>query len=1133
MSSDTITQTLLAQFGELATRNLTAELAEARYEASLPSKLVTLDLAAEQPAEPFPLTAPGMPVPGQDVLRLALAQGAELAWAGKGKDLRLAESDGTLERIYHRLLHSAGQYHLPLSIDQHTAKSLSVVTGHRWDHAVTGPVPADVFVLSKMLGEEEKRAARNFVGPSGELLRDLCDTLRVPGYADWYVTNVFKAEHPQAEAGNSTLKSSWIAEFLPLLHMELRLVRPKYILCIGADALKVLLGKRATLDGMLGRVVEYTYPVGRTADDHREHTALVMACTHPAAVLRTPELETKLQNDLTRWGQLVQGFRPDQPEVDIDHRAIESPAELAALAHEIDRDIVRNTISLDAEWHGDHPENAGAYVRSIQLSWGPKKAAYIHVTHPGGAWRFGGSQAELCAALKQICRGRRLVGQFLLSDMARLLALGLDLRDEFAVAADWQTFMETNLSDRPTGGFDIGLALHAIDETADFGLTAQTLRFTGAPRYDVALDEWKAAYCHTHQIKPKELDGYGECPDDVLVPYGNYDADIPSRLVGLYEELLTCDRFGNNCWEALWMSMRATPAVLEMETTGMLIDRRRVDELSQVYMAARQRLSDEIKQWARWPDFNLQSTYEVREFLFGESLNGKKRVDPLIPVRIRPRGAKSLKIDPAMSTDKRPVPWPEVVRRGETHLKQPSTNKTSLAILAQDNQAVPRTSNRGNGILVDYSPIIMKLRDYRFISQVLKSVLRDPDTNEAGDFILEDGFHTYSGGLPGRICGDGRIRTRISQVKETGRWSSWNPALQNLSKKREADYERVLGDLYRWAIRTIICATPGYLLVEADFTGAELLGMALLSGDATMIAHALRAALPEEHPDYYDIHSNVTVLAFALACPPTKSGLKSVGKAHLRTVAKSVVFGLAYGRGAKAIALALREEGVLVSEADAQRIIDTVLEMYPGLVPFFADCRARALTERWICGCFGRFRRFPQARDFRMQGDIERQAMNFPIQGLVGDAATRACDHLYHYRETHPLVDYRIVMQIHDAILLEVPYGHVGVVMREVLPECMSQAVPIYPTDLAGLPTGAGPYHMGVDVECYQAWGEKMQPHQFLACGLDPELGHWHAAEGGWTRADKPGKLWVGDVTGGGWQALPESTGQVNRSSLG
>ena len=251
MSSDTITQTLLAQFGELATRNLTAELAEARYEASLPSQLVTLDLAAEQPAEPFPLTAPGMPVPGQDVLRLALAQGAELAWAGKGKDLRLAESDGTLERIYHRLLHSAGQYHLPLSIDQHTAKSLSVVTGHRWDHAVTGPVPADVFVLSKMLGEEEKRAARNFVGPSGELLRDLCDTLRVPGYADWYVTNVFKAEHPQAEAGNSTLKSSWIAEFLPLLHMELRLVRPKYILCIGADALKVLLGKRATLDGML------------------------------------------------------------------------------------------------------------------------------------------------------------------------------------------------------------------------------------------------------------------------------------------------------------------------------------------------------------------------------------------------------------------------------------------------------------------------------------------------------------------------------------------------------------------------------------------------------------------------------------------------------------------------------------------------------------------------------------------------------------------------------------------------------------------------------------------------------------------------------------------------------------------
>ena len=89
--------------------------------------------------------------------------------------------------------------------------------------------------------------------------------------------------------------------------------------------------------------------------------------------------------------------------------------------------------------------------------------------------------------------------------------------------------------------------------------------------------------------------------------------------------------------------------------------------------------------------------------------------------------------------------------------------------------------------------------------------------------------------------------------------------------------------------------------------------MAIMTGDRTMIDHATRNQLPEDHPDFYDIHSNVAVLAFKLKCAPTKSGLASIGMSHLRIVAKSVIFGIAYGRGAKAIALAAREQKVDVS----------------------------------------------------------------------------------------------------------------------------------------------------------------------------------------------------------------------------
>ena len=208
----------------------------------------------------------------------------------------------------------------------------------------------------------------------------------------------------------------------------------------------------------------------------------------------------------------------------------------------------------------------------------------------------------------------------------------------------------------------------------------------------------------------------------------------------------------------------------------------------------------------------------------------------------------------------------------------------------------------------------------------------------------------------------------------------------------------------------------------ADFVGAELFGMAILSGDVQMIDHARRNQLPEDHPDFYDIHSNIAVLAFGYKCPPTKTGLKAIGKAHMRIVAKSVVFGVAYGRGAKAIALAAREEGVTVSVEEAQKVIDTIFEMYPALVDFFAECRARCSSggaktppPGWLRNAFGRYRRFPATRDREVLAEFERQAMNFPIQSLIADAMNCAMSQLYRYRDKHQL-NFKFLLQIHDSL---------------------------------------------------------------------------------------------------------------------
>jgi DNA polymerase I-like protein with 3'-5' exonuclease and polymerase domains len=310
----------------------------------------------------------------------------------------------------------------------------------------------------------------------------------------------------------------------------------------------------------------------------------------------------------------------------------------------------------------------------------------------------------------------------------------------------------------------------------------------------------------------------------------------------------------------------------------------------------------------------------------------------------------------------------------------------------------------------------------------------------------------------------------------------------------------------------MLCAPPGYVIVESDYKGAELYGMALMSGDVTMIEHARRNLLPEYHPNFYDIHSSIAVQAFGYDCKPTKGGLKSIGKKHMRIVAKAVIFGVAYGRGAKAIALAAKEEGVEITEQEAQLVIDAIFVMYPGLTPFFDACRGRSADERWLCDAFGRFRRFGVARDRGVRGELERQAMNFPIQSMVASAVARAVDHLYHYREDYE-ADwkdlYLLFLQIHDSVLSLVPVENVPWMVDEVLPTCMTDRVPVYPCLLDGIPKpGVEPHHLGIDTEVMRFWGEKLSPGECKELGFSPRYGGWLHTSRGWIDVEHESKIW-------------------------
>lgn len=1113
---------------------MAAERSAARSDLVHQKRLQTVQLTSAI----YPLTAPGLPVfPANSAFLSHVAALGDTESGVTVKSGKTTEGKKTVERTLTssprltQLIQDAlrcPDFTLAVEVGPHQEKEATFVPGHLWgDPIVDGPRQADVMIIGKSPWVEETQAKRCMAGADGQLLYQMFGKLKAKGLGRFYVTNLVKFMPPDWK---TVLKMVWVKDCLPLLHQEIKIVQPKFILCLGADASKALLGISANVTDMDGRVETLRYNTAFLAEDQEDYwqEAKVMTVINPRQVIRDQSAGRQLENGLARFLALVNGIHIGATEV-VDHRIVSDYDQLVQELVSIESDPAKRDaiIAVDAEWHGQHPGNMGAYLRTIQLSWMAKKALGIKLHEAGGAVTegmcfgaltsrgiakavidvllvfFRGGTFTLEDGQQLTFRRKRVVGHFFNADLEWLLAYGLDIQScfscqlfNYAMVADdqskhrYQMYAADGFEPGSTvpawyrtkyeGGADTGLMAHAIEETASYKLETLAMRYTAAPRYDRQLQTWRQEYCKAQGIASGALEGYGECPDSVLLSYGMYDADVTLRLFYKFSVLLDEDYEGNSCREAFWESQIATPAVLEIHRTGILVDRERIDFLTTHFASAREKMEKQLRLEIKWPDFNIRSLQHIREFLYGHKLNGRRDKVTGESLRIRPEGALSLGLTPLFDTSKSPKSWRQIQDRGNEREHSPSTNKQAMSLLVQ------QLGSGHHGLLVS------RLRDYRFLDQVLKTVLRPPKRDEETDETMydEDGNLEYDDGLASMCCDDGRVRTHVYQTKETGRWSSARPNLQNISKQRDPDYKRLLGADYKYSLRSVLKASPGHVLVEADYVGAELFGMAVMSGDTVMVQHATRNQLPEEHPDYYDIHSNVAVFAFKLQCRPTKSGLDALGMKHIRIVAKSVIFGIAYGRGAKAIAVAAKEQGISITTDEAQAVIDAIFQMYPRLRPFFDECQKRATgkhvdvvtgevsADRYLCSCYGRFRRFPNANgDQTLAAEFERQAMNFPIQSMIASAVSRALAYIHDYSTRQRAIGrdlFKVLLQIHDAVLLEVPYEHVQHVCEYVLPTYMRQAVPIYPGTLDGLPSGDGPYYLGIEVEVMNHWGEKL-----------------------------------------------------------
>ncbi len=269
---------------------------------------------------------------------------------------------------------------------------------------------------------------------------------------------------------------------------------------------------------------------------------------------------------------------------------------------------------------------------------------------------------------------------------------------------------------------------------------------------------------------------------------------------------------------------------------------------------------------------------------------------------------------------------------------------------------------------------------------------------------------TYTDKLPELVSArTGRIHTSYHQaVTATGRLSSSDPNLQNIPVRTE-DGRR---------IRQAFIASPGHVLVAADYSQIELRIMAHISGDEGLLA-AFAADT--------DIHRATAAEVFGVA-PADVS-------ADQRRSAKAINFGLIYGMSAFGLA---RQLGI--GREEAQGYVDLYFTRYPGVKAYMDRTRREARERGYVETVFGRrlYLQDINARQATRRQYAERSAINAPMQGTAADIIKKAMLAVDGWLHTEHIAA-SLTMQVHDELVLEVHENACAEVLA-VLPRLMAAA---------------------------------------------------------------------------------------------
>ena len=257
------------------------------------------------------------------------------------------------------------------------------------------------------------------------------------------------------------------------------------------------------------------------------------------------------------------------------------------------------------------------------------------------------------------------------------------------------------------------------------------------------------------------------------------------------------------------------------------------------------------------------------------------------------------------------------------------------------------------------------------------------------------------------------MHTSLNQtVASTGRLSSSNPNLQNIPIRTEVGRE----------IRKAFVASPGHVLVSADYSQIELRLFAHITKDP---------ALVEAFRTDADIHAQTARRIFEVPEDQPVTG-------DQRRQAKTINFAVIYGASPFRVAIELS-----VTQVRAAELIKAYLDLYPGVRAYLETVLEGAREKGYVQTLLGRRRYVPDinSRVFQFRQTAEREAANMPVQGTSADIIKLAMLHVDKALSEGKL-GAKMVLQVHDELLFECPTDEVRA-LSLIVREAMQNAYPL------------------------------------------------------------------------------------------